>query len=75
MCRARISTEGTVSPTSLSFTPASFGFQNVTVKGVDDAIKDGDQLYTVMFAPCTSADPNYNNYDPRDVSVVNRDND
>jgi len=68
-------TEGTVSPTSLSFTPASFGFQNVVVKGVDDAIKDGDQLYTVMFAPCTSADTNYNNYDPRDVSVVNRDND
>ena len=45
------------------------------MKGVDDAVRDGDQLYTVMFAPCTSADPNYNNYDPRDVSVVNRDND
>ncbi len=68
-------TEGTVSPASLSFTPANFGFQNVTVKGVDDTIKDGDQLYTVIFAPCTSADPNYNNYDPRDVSVINRDND
>jgi hypothetical protein len=68
-------TEGTVSPASLSFTPASFGFQNVTVKGVDDPIKDGDQLYTVVFAACTSADPSYNNYDPRDITVINRDND
>jgi len=68
-------TEGTVSPASLTFTPGNFGFQNVTVKGVDDTIVDGDQLYTVIFAPCTSTDPKYNNFDPRDVSVVNRDND
>jgi hypothetical protein len=68
-------TEGTVSPTTLTFTAANFGNQNVVVKGVDDTIKDGDQLYTVIFDACTSADPSYNGYDPIDVSVVNRDND
>jgi hypothetical protein len=68
-------TEGTVSPTTLTFTAANFGNQNVVVKGVDDPIKDGDQLYTVIFDACTSADPAYNGYDPIDVSVVNRDND
>jgi hypothetical protein len=59
----------------LTFTAASFGNQNVVVKGVDDPIKDGDQLYTVIFDACTSTDPSYNGYDPIDVSVVNRDND
>jgi hypothetical protein len=68
-------TEGTVSPTTLTFTPASFGTQNVIVKGVDDAVRDGDQLYTVVFDACTSSDASYDGYDPRDVSVVNRDND
>jgi hypothetical protein len=68
-------TEGTVSPTTLTFTPANFGTQNVIVKGVDDAVRDGDQLYTVIFDACTSTDASYSGYDPRDVSVVNRDND
>jgi hypothetical protein len=68
-------TEGTVSPATLTFTPANFGSQTVTVKGVDDAVRDGDQLYTVVFNACTSTDANYSGYDPRDVSVVNRDND
>jgi hypothetical protein len=69
-------TEGTVSPTILTFTPTNYAtLQNVNVQGVDDTIVDGDQLYTVISAPCTSADGSYNLMNPRDVSVLNRDND
>jgi hypothetical protein len=68
-------TEGTLSPTTLTFTPTNYATQqNVTVRGVDDAILDGDQLYMVISAPCTSADSTYNLMNPRDVSVLNRDN-
>jgi hypothetical protein len=69
-------TEGTVSPTTLTFTPTNYTTpQTVNVQGVDDTIVDGDQLYTVISAPCTSADASYNLINPRDVSVLNRDND
>ena len=68
-------TEGTVAPTSLTFTQTAFGFQTVTVTGVDDVIVDGDQLYSIVLDACTSADPAYNGQDPRDVAAINRDND
>jgi hypothetical protein len=68
-------TEGLASPTSLVFTPASFGFQTVTVSGVDDSIVDGDVLFTVILNACTSTDPSYSGSNPRDVSAINRDND
>jgi hypothetical protein len=67
--------EGTVSPTTVTFTPANFAtLQSITVSGVDDAILDGDQLFTIITAACTSTDSTYNGMDPRDVSVLNRDN-
>jgi len=68
-------TEGLVSPTTLNFTPGQFGFQNVTVSGVDDAIKDGDVLFTIVLNACTSTDPQYSGANPRDVTAINRDND
>jgi hypothetical protein len=68
-------TEGLVSPTTLTFTPAQFGFQTVTVSGVDDPIKDGDVLFTVILNACTSTDPAYSGSNPRDVTALNRDND
>jgi hypothetical protein len=68
-------TEGLASPTTLTFTPAQFGFQTVTVSGVDDAMIDGDILFSVVLNACTSADLAYNGSNPRDVTVVNRDND
>src|SRR5262249_41224209 len=41
-------TEGTVSPASLTFTPATWNVaQTVTVTGVDDAVDDGDIAYTI----------------------------
>ncbi|HEU0031877.1 MAG TPA: Calx-beta domain-containing protein [Kofleriaceae bacterium] len=68
-------TEGQVSPQTVVFTPANFAqAQTITVIGLDDAVLDGDQLYTIVLAPCTSADPAYNGIDPRDVTVINRDN-
>jgi hypothetical protein len=69
-------TEGTVSPASLTFTTVNWKSpQTVTVTGVDDAVADGNQLYTIVTAPATSGDPNYNNRDAPDVSVTNTDND
>src|SRR5262249_48294026 len=41
----------------------------------DDAIADGDQPYTIVLAPATSADPGYNGLDPDDVTGTNLDND
>lgn len=68
-------TEGTVSPTTLTFQPNSFGFQTVTVTGVDDAVGDGDQPFSIILAPCTSTDLAYQGANPRDVNAINRDND
>ena len=49
-----------MSPASLVFTPANaLTPQTVTVTGVDDAIVDGNQAYTIVTAPAVSADPAY----------------
>jgi large repetitive protein len=68
-------TEASLSATSLMFQPANFGFQTVTVTGLDDLIVDGDQNFVVVLGACTSTDPAYNNANPRDVNGLNRDND
>ena len=69
-------TEGTVSPASLTFTPATWNIpQTVTVTGVDDLVDDGDIAYTIVTAPATSADAAYNGLDAADVAVTNIDND
>ncbi len=69
-------TEGTVPLTSLVFTPADWdGALTVTITGVDDAMVDGDIAYTIQTANAISADPNFNNLDPADVSVSNQDDD
>ena len=69
-------TEGTVAPTSVTFTPANYDQeQTVTVTGVDDPDDDGDQLYLIRINACTSTDTNYDGYNPRDPSARNADND
>ncbi len=69
-------TEGTVSPTSLTFTPANWSVpQIVTVTGVDDNLDDNAIAYTIVTAPAVSADPGYNDLNAADVSVTNSDND
>ena len=68
--------EGTINQTSLTFTPTNFAtLQTIIVTGVDDAFVDGDDTYLIVSALCTSTDTTYNGMDPRDVSVLNRDND
>ena len=68
-------TEGTVSPSSLTFTSANWDIpQTVTVTGVDDAVDDGDVAYSIVTAPATSAG-GYNGQDASDVSVTNTNND
>ena len=68
--------EGTVSPATLTFTPANGKSpQTVTITGVNDEVADGNQPYTIVTANATSADPKYNNFDVDNVSVTNLDND
>ena len=51
-------TEGTVSPASLTFTTANWNVaQTVTVTGVNDAVVDGDVAYTIVTAAAVSTRP------------------
>ncbi|MBD1899508.1 DUF4347 domain-containing protein [Trichocoleus sp. DQ-A3] len=69
-------TEGTVSSPSLTFTANNWNIaQTVTVKGVDDALVDGNIAYNIITAPSVSTDLNYNKLNPVDVAVTNIDND
>lgn len=66
--------EGTVSPASLTFTPENWNApQTVTVTGVDDAIADGDIQYALVTDRASSADPSYNELDPVDIILTNED--
>nr|WP_242030648.1 Calx-beta domain-containing protein [Coleofasciculus sp. FACHB-501] len=68
--------EGTVSSPSLTFTANNWNVaQTVTVKGVDDALVDGNIAYNIVTAPAVSTDANYNQLNPGDVAVTNIDND
>jgi hypothetical protein len=69
-------TEGTVSPNSLTFNSGNWNLdQTVTVTGVDDFVVDGNVAYSIITSPAVSSDPNYNGLNPPDVSVLNQDND
>jgi hypothetical protein len=68
--------EGTVSPPSLTFTSTNYNVpQTVTVTGVDDAIADGDVTYHIISLAAVSNDSNYNGLKAPDVTVVNKDDD
>jgi hypothetical protein len=67
--------EGTISPSSITFTSTNWSSQQtITITGADDALQDGNQLYSIVLDPATSADFNYNGLDPIDVTVTNNDN-
>jgi small nuclear ribonucleoprotein (snRNP)-like protein/putative NADH-flavin reductase len=69
-------TEGQVSPTSLTFTHDNYNIaQTVTVTGVNDDEVDGDIAYTIITGSATSVDSAYNGIDPPDVSVTNKNDD
>ena len=68
-------TEGTVSPSSLTFTPVNWDTtQEVSLTGVDDSIIDGNQSYTIILAAAVSDDSDYNDLDPNDVTAINENN-
>ncbi len=63
--------EGTVSPASLTFTTADWNVaQTVTVTGVNDQ-QSGSTPYQVNFAPAVSSDTNYSGLTPVSVSLTN----
>ncbi len=70
-------TEGVITKgATITFTPQNYDkFQDVEIDGVDDALVDGDVLYTLISGLCTSLDPLYNNFNPRNVTIINVDDD
>jgi hypothetical protein len=67
--------EGTVMPSSLTFTPANWDVpQYVTVTGVDDKDQDGAQAYKVVTGTVVTTDAEYSGLDPEDLAAVNADN-
>lgn len=67
-------TEGTVAPASLTFTPENWSAeQTITMTGVDDADADGDTSYQLVTAPAVSADPYYAGLNPPDMTITNVD--
>jgi hypothetical protein len=67
-------TKGTVNPISLTFTSSNWSTpQTVIVTGVDDGLGDRGRAYTVLTAPASSTDSDYNGIDPTDVLVFNID--
>ncbi len=72
---SRDTTEGVVSPSTLTFKPANWNTpRTVTVTGVDDAVDDGDVTYTIV-TEVVSSDPDYSSLNADDVSLTNSDND
>jgi len=72
--RVSDATEGSLSPSSLTFTANSWSTaQTVTVTGVDDNISDGDISYTVNLAKPTTTDATYSAVAATSVTLVNND--
>ena len=68
------SSQGTVSPASLTFTSGNWNTaQTVTVTGVDDWVDDGDTMFQVVTGAAVSGDIEYSGYDAADVNVTNID--
>jgi SdrD B-like protein/Calx-beta domain-containing protein len=69
-------TEGVVSPSSLTFTPQNWSTsKTATVTGQDDAVDDGNVAYTIVTAAAVSSDADYSGLNADDVSLTNSDND
>ncbi len=67
--------EGTVSPASLTFTPASWSSpQTASVTGQPDSFEDGDISYSIQTS-VQSADSQYAALNPPDVALINFDED
>ena len=68
-------TEATVSPATLTFTPANFDLpQTVNVRGLDDGLRDGDQNYQIALRIAPTSDPDYVNVRVPSINAINKDN-
>jgi hypothetical protein len=67
-------TEATVSPSTLTFTPAAWGPQVASVTGVDDDVVDGPGAFSIGFS-VTSADLGYAALSVDPVDGINADDD
>ncbi len=66
--------EGSVSPATLTFTPANWNVaQTVTVTGVDDDVDDGDVTFSIVVASANGGD--FDGVDADDVNLTNNDDD
>ena len=69
-------TEGSVSASSLTFTPQNWFLpQTVTVTGVDDGQLDGISTYQIGLGPAQSADPDYSGLTIAALPAENADDD
>ncbi|WP_341906637.1 T9SS type A sorting domain-containing protein [Fluviicola taffensis] len=69
-------TEGTVSVSQLTFTPANWNVvQNVMVTGVDDVTDDGDIPFNLVASTTGSADVAYAALPNKNQAITNLDND
>ncbi|MFN8640109.1 MAG: DUF4347 domain-containing protein, partial [Candidatus Binatia bacterium] len=69
-------TEGTVSTTTLTFTPGNWNVaQTVTLTGRDDSQPDGDVGYTFVTGALSSTDLAWNGINPADRAMTNADDD
>ncbi|MEB3200387.1 MAG: Calx-beta domain-containing protein [Synechococcaceae cyanobacterium] len=68
--------EGVPQPSSLTFTTDNWATpQTVTVSGVDDAVEDGRQSYSIRLDASASADPWYASRPVKTLNFVNDDDD
>jgi hypothetical protein len=68
--------EGTASPSTLTFTAANWNDpQQVGVMGVDDDVDDGEVGYHIVLAAAISTDTAFNGREVVDVDVANGDDD
>lgn len=65
--------EGSLSASSVLFTPGGTLTQSLTVTGVDDDIDDGDIAYSINFGTTASTDDRFRDIDPDDRSATNAD--
>ena len=73
---SRDTSEGTVSPSSLTFETSDWSTaRTVTVTGVDDATDDGDVAWVVRLDTSSGGDASYDGLDDEDVSVTTTDDD
>lgn len=68
-------TEATVFPGTLTFSPQDRNPKTVIVTGLDDLNADGTVPFRIVLSPAVSNDDKYSGVDPTDVAVTNADND